>query len=158
MAGHYDDVIVEGRRTLERFREFRGAHSVIGNALWALGRYNDALAEYEVSWGAESEYFRVFKAAFERLGPNGAPKAQADRFVEMAKTQDIDPLDIAELYAWAGENDLAFEWLEKAFDVRSAQLLHAPFNPRFLSLRSDPRFEALMQRVGIPGAVESRAR
>jgi serine/threonine-protein kinase len=148
MAGHYDEVIAEGRRTLDKFPGFRNPHLVIGDALWALGRYEEALTEYEASWGPES--FRIFKEAFERFGLKGAPKAVADHLAERAKTRPVPPLTIAEYYAWAGENDAAFDWLEKAYETRHAQLLHTPFSPRFDSLRSDPRLEALMQRIGIP--------
>jgi len=152
MAGHFEEVIIEIQRMNERFPDFQGAHNMMGNALWALGRYDEALVEYEM--GMEPEDFRIFSEAFEGLGPEGAWKAFADRLVERAETEPMSSLDIAEFYAAAGENDLAFEWLEKAFDARSAQLLHAPFHPRFDPIRSDPRFEALMQRIGIPGAVE----
>jgi len=152
MAGHFEEVIIEIQRMNERFPGFQGTHNMMGNALWSLGRYDEALAEYEMSWGPES--FQIFSQGFDRLGPKGAMKAMADRLVEQSKTQPVGPLDVAVCAAAAGENDLAFEWLEKAFDARSAQLLHAPFHPRFDSIRADPRFEALMQRIGIPGAVE----
>ena len=147
MAGHFDEVIVEGRRMHDRFPDFQGGHNIVGHALWALGRYDEALAEYEVSWGPER--FRIFNEAFERQGPEGAWKAMADRLVQRAKTKPVSPLDIAENYAAAGENDLAFEWMDRAFDARSAPLLHVPFNPFFDPIRSDPRFDALMDRIGI---------
>jgi tetratricopeptide (TPR) repeat protein len=154
MAGHYDEVIVEGRRTLEKFPGFTNPHGAIGDALWVLGRYQEALAEYEASWGPESDSFRTFSEAFERLGPQGAPKVVADRLAERAETETIHPIGIAEWYAEAGEHDSAFEWLEKAFDVRTAQILHTPASPFLDSLHSDPRFDALMQRIGIPQSTE----
>jgi TolB-like protein/tetratricopeptide (TPR) repeat protein len=154
MAGHYDEVIAEGRRTLARFPGFRDAHGPIGAALWTLGRYEEALAEYEVCWGPESDDFRSFSEGFERAGPKGASKALADRLAERSKTEPIAPITIAGWYGWAGENDLAFEWLDRAYDVHSAMLLHTPFDPHFGPIRSDSRFEALMQRIGIPQFTE----
>ena len=154
MAGHYEEVIAEGRQMLEKFPGSTRPHQQIGNALWALGRYEEALAEYEIRWGPESESFRVFSEAFERAGPKGAAKALADRLAERSKTEAIGPMTIAGCYALAGESDPAFQWLERAFEIRSASLLHAPAIPQFESLRADPRFEALMQRIGIPRAVE----
>jgi TolB-like protein len=150
MAGHYDEVIVEGRRTVDTFPGFTTPHGPIGDALWALGRYEEALAEYSVYWGPESDSFRTFKEAFDRLGPTRAPKELAVRLAERAETEPINPLDIAECYAWAGENDSAFQWLEKAYNARSAMLLHTPASPHFDPIHSDPRFDALMQRIGIP--------
>jgi serine/threonine-protein kinase len=153
MAGHYDEVVVKGRRTHDIFPDPFG-RGVIGDALWELGRYQEALTEYEVYWGPESDSFRTFRGAFERVGPQGAPKELADRLAERAETEPIHSLTIAECYAWAGENDAAFQWLENAYDVRSAQLLHIPYSPHFERLRSDPRFGALMRRIGIPGGTE----
>ena len=150
MAGHYEEVITEGRQTLEKFPDFSSPHLQIGDALWALGRYEEALAEYEIRWGPESDSFRVFSEAFERAGPKGASKALADRLAERSKTEAIGPMTIAGCYAWAGEADSAFQWLERAFDTHSASLLHIHASPEFVFLHSDPRFEALMQRIGIP--------
>jgi hypothetical protein len=57
---------------------------------------------------------------------------------------------IARYYAAAGDADPAFVWLERAFEKRTPQLLHMPFDPRFDSIRSDPRYRELMQRIGLP--------
>ncbi|MCW8983922.1 MAG: protein kinase [Thermoanaerobaculales bacterium] len=154
MAGHYEEVIVEGRQTLEKFPDFTSPHGAIGDALWVLGRYKEAVAEYEVNWGPESDSFRTFSEAFDRLGPQGASGVLANHLAERAKSEPIRPHIIAEWYALAGENDSAFEWLEKAYEVRSAFLLHTPSSPNFASLHSDPRFDALMQRIGIPRVSE----
>jgi tetratricopeptide (TPR) repeat protein len=154
MAGHYEEVITEGRQTLELFPDFSSPHQQIGNALWVLGRYEEALAEYEIRWGPESDSFRVFSEAFARAGPKGAFNALADRLAERSKTEAIGAMIIAACYAWAGETDSAFQWLERAFDNRSASLLHIHASPEFESLHSDPRFVALMRRIGIPRFTE----
>ena len=138
MAGQYDEVIVEGRRMLEKFPESAGSHGVIGLSLWALGRYT----------------YRTFTEGFNRAGPKGAAKALADRLVRIAGVRTDSAVTIAEWYALAGENDSAFQWLETALDARSAFLLHAPVSFQFESLRSDPRFESLMRRIGIPRFVK----
>ena len=48
------------------------------------------------------------------------------------------------------ENDKAFEWLEKALQVRYKGLTNLKVDPCLDSLRTEPRFNALMQRVGFP--------
>ena len=150
MAGHYDEVIADGRRMLDKFPTTRSPHGVIGDALWALGRYEEALAQNKVGWGPENDSFRAFEEAFERSGPEAASKALADRLAETSENEPIHPLAVAEYYAMAGENDAAFEWLERVYEARYPQLLHTPFDPHFDSLHSDPRFGALMERIGIP--------
>jgi hypothetical protein len=61
-----------------------------------------------------------------------------------------DPLDVAERYAEAGESDLAFEWLEKAFEAHLPQLLHVSGLPAYDAIRDDPRYVDLLRRIGMP--------
>ena len=58
-------------------------------------------------------------------------------------------MTIARYYAAAGDIDLAFEWLEKAYERRIPQLPHIMGYPDFDSIRSDPRYEDLLRRIGI---------
>jgi serine/threonine protein kinase/Tfp pilus assembly protein PilF len=57
---------------------------------------------------------------------------------------------IAAAEARLGEKDRAFEWLERAFDERVGLLIYFKVHPMFDELRTDPRFEALAKRIGIP--------
>ena len=49
-----------------------------------------------------------------------------------------------------GEKDAAFAWLEKAFQEHPIYLVYLKVHPLFDSLRGDPRFDALVKRIGIP--------
>ncbi len=57
---------------------------------------------------------------------------------------------IATIHAALGEKDLAFEWLQKAYEDRSGWLVYLKIDPMFDPLRSDPRFTDLLRRVGLP--------
>jgi hypothetical protein len=59
-----------------------------------------------------------------------------------------NPLSVANAYAEAGERDLAFQWIEKAFAERTPQLLHIVADPAY----DDPRYKELIRRIGIPAA------
>ena len=56
---------------------------------------------------------------------------------------------IAAIYARIGENDQAFESLEKTYAERSPQLIDVKVRPEFDSLRADPRFSALLRRASL---------
>jgi len=88
-----------------------------------------ATAEYSLGHAKESQ------AALERL--------QAG-FAESAAYQ------IAEVYAWRGEKDLAFNWLERAYAQRDAGMTVLALDPVLDSLRGDPRFAALKRKLGLP--------
>jgi hypothetical protein len=57
---------------------------------------------------------------------------------------------IGAVHARLGEKDAAFEWLEKAFQERENFLLQLKVHPMFDGLHGDPRFDALVKRIGIP--------
>jgi len=54
------------------------------------------------------------------------------------------------VHACLGEKDAAFEWLEKAFQQHAAFLAWNKYFISFEGLRDDPRFDALVKRIGIP--------
>jgi serine/threonine-protein kinase len=62
----------------------------------------------------------------------------------------VSKVTIAEVYTALGNKDQAFAWLEKAYQEHSGSLLSLKRNPSFDSLRSDPRFTDLLQRIGFP--------
>jgi len=67
--------------------------------------------------------------------------------VEYGKT---DPATIATVYAWRGEKDQAFMWAERASAQRDTGLTWIKIDPVFSSLRSDPRYKALLHEMNLP--------
>jgi hypothetical protein len=69
---------------------------------------------------------------------------------EQAKQRHVTPYWIAMIYVGLGEKDEAFAWFEKAYQERTSSLLWFKTDPLLDSLRSDPRFQDLLQRIGFP--------
>jgi TolB-like protein/tetratricopeptide (TPR) repeat protein len=63
--------------------------------------------------------------------------------------EPVSPFFIALVYTALGEKDAAFEWLNKAVTERSGSVRYLKIEPRLDPLRSDPRFDSLLQRVGL---------
>ena len=61
-----------------------------------------------------------------------------------------NPLDFAAVYAQLGDRDNAFAWLEQAYRHRLSGLTNFHIDPAFDKLRTDPRFDDLRQRIGLP--------
>jgi tetratricopeptide (TPR) repeat protein len=57
---------------------------------------------------------------------------------------------IAEIYAFRGERDKAFEWLERAYTQRDAGLTQMKGDPLLNNLRRDPRYAALLKKMRLP--------
>ena len=70
------------------------------------------------------------------------------RLDELQKRRFISTISRVYVYAGLGDKDKAFEWLEKAYQERSDSLAWFRFDPESKSLRADPRFGALMRKVG----------
>jgi serine/threonine-protein kinase len=68
----------------------------------------------------------------------------------IAKSAQEAAYQIAEVFAWRGENDLAFAWLERAFQQRDGGLAYVKVAPMFERLRGDPRFKALIKKMNLP--------
>ena len=75
-----------------------------------------------------------------------------DQLRDESKKGYVSPYHAAVIYAGLGEKDKAFEMLNRAAQERSTMLVYLRKDPRLASLRSDPRFQALLNRVGLPGA------
>ncbi len=77
-------------------------------------------------------------------------REDALRILEEVRGSAIQPLNIAHVYAALGEADAALEWLEKEYERRSLPLTWVRVNPASDPLRSDPRWDDLMRRIGFP--------
>jgi len=89
----------------------------------------------------------------------GLVYAKADRKGEALKILEelkqlstgryVPSLRIDYIYSGLGENDLALEWLEKAYNERDATLVFLKEDRVYDSLRSDPRFNALLKKMNL---------
>jgi tetratricopeptide (TPR) repeat protein len=68
----------------------------------------------------------------------------------IAKYAKGGPFNIAEVYAFRGEKDLAFEWLNHAYDDRDGGLVEVKGDPLLKSLEGDPRYAALLNKMHLP--------
>jgi tetratricopeptide (TPR) repeat protein len=70
------------------------------------------------------------------------------RMLDLRARRYVDAYLIAAIYAGLGEQDKAFEWLTRAYEEHSGQLVCIKIEPWFENLRSDPRFKELLKKVG----------
>ena len=66
-------------------------------------------------------------------------------------------MEVASLYAQAGDSDQAFAWLETAYRKRVSRITNVNVEPAFDSLHSDPRYDDLLRRIGLPKVTPPRA-
>jgi tetratricopeptide (TPR) repeat protein len=158
MAGRYEEVLTEGTRVERLFPDHPTIKHFQAAALWQLGRYEESLEKQAQSLGVDHPYVRTARQALEDGGPEAAMRANADRLAGLSKTAPVAPESVARCYAQAGDLDPAFEWLERAFEERTPQLLHVAMDPRYSKVRADPRYNALLHRIGFPARFSGQPR
>ena len=73
----------------------------------------------------------------------------SEQLLEWSSHRYIAPVSLAIIYAALGQKDRAFECMEEGYEVRDDFLMVLKIGPRFDSLRSDPRFQELLRRMGL---------
>jgi TolB-like protein/DNA-binding winged helix-turn-helix (wHTH) protein/Tfp pilus assembly protein PilF len=150
----YDRAIEQFNSVLEMDPGFPRAHVVI-DAYIQRGRYAEALADLEEWRGTFSEGTGMWtlwsKSAYiyGRLGQKDKARAELTKLEAANRTQQIDPAALILGNIGAGNNQAALDWLEKAYAEHSNVLTTIKVEPAFDPLRGDPRFQELLQRVGL---------
>ena len=117
--------------------------------------YTEALAEFNkaIPLTSRSEWTHS-KAGLGHLYAVTGKKIEArtviDELKQASEQEYVSETSIALIYAGLGEKDQAFAWLEKGYEQRAFQMQWIRIEPRWDSLRSDPRFENLIRRIGMP--------
>src|SRR5580700_6061081 len=128
------------------------AHWMLARTLDAHNELPESVAESEkaarLSGGSHASTAQL-GCAYARIGDTAKAHKIIDQLVELSRTEYVSPYDIAIIYTGLGEKDLALVWLEKAYEERAVRLLELP-DPAFDDLRFDPRFQDLVQRIGLP--------
>jgi len=132
-----------------------GSPAAIQGLAWALaakGMEREALAGIKdycrIVYGMR-DVDSLLDRGFAEGGFAGATRRGADALALRAAQGGAMPFDVAHMYLFAGEKTLALDWLERAYEARDPALPYLRL-PLFDPLRSEPRFQALMRRMGLP--------
>lgn len=151
-ARQYDLAVEHLLKPLEMDPNFEQGHWGIGLAYELKGMHEQAAAEFQkaVTLSGDNPVYLAALGHAYAIGGNKVAATKVHKELEkQSKVRYVPPYWMATLYAGLGEKDLAFRWLEKAYEERSGGMIWLSVDPRMDSLRTDPRFAAMMQRVGI---------
>jgi TolB-like protein/DNA-binding winged helix-turn-helix (wHTH) protein/Tfp pilus assembly protein PilF len=151
IAHRYDESVQQSQKTIEMDPHFVVAHYQLGQALEQKHRHEEAIAEFrraiELSGGNttfESNLANAYAVSGLRAEAMKIVKDLEGRHSQSTATD----ASIALIYVGLGDNDQAMIWLNKAYQARfnPSILMRPVFDP----LRSDPRFQDLLHRIGLP--------
>lgn len=147
----YDEAIDQLRKTIDMDPNFAEARFQLALAYEGKRAYNDAIREFEKFIELSGD--KSMKAWVGREYALSGLRTQAlricDEIMDLSKREQVSPYAIATLYATLGDKERAFELLERVYQERSYYVVFLNVDPALDSLRSDPRFANLLQRVGL---------
>lgn len=146
-AGRLDEAEQLLRQILAASPNFSAAHYELGRVLLIRGNASAALAEFEKESNPEWRTFGL------PLGYHSAHRdADADAALKTLLANSVgSEFQIAETYAWFGDSDKAFEWLNKAIG-NDPGILWLRYDPLLAGLNADPRYKTLLKRINLSGA------
>ncbi len=150
-ARQYGQAVEQLKKTLEMDKNFGFAHVVLGYTYDAMGKHNDAIAEYEESLrlqGDNTSSQCYLGYALAKAGRRREAEALRKR-LETTK-EYVSPAELAVLYVGLGEKEKALAALERAYTEHDLQMQHLATDPHYDALRSEPRFQELIRKVGLP--------
>ena len=135
-AGRWEEAEAAFRKALELNPQYPSAHMNLGRIYLAQSKPEEALAEMQ----KEPEPFwrgQGLALAYHAAGKKKEADAALAEYIE--KYQNNSAFQIAEIYAYRGETDKAFEWLERAYKQRDGGLSEMKGDPLLRNIEKDPR-------------------
>jgi TolB-like protein/Flp pilus assembly protein TadD len=151
-ARRYPDAIRQYRKVLVDHPDYQWA-------LWVLGETQTNIHDYDAAIQTLTKAVQLSNRSPSSLGALGrayagagrrdAAQALLDELLRLSQDRYVPPHAFVTIYIGLGDRDKAFEWLEKSYAERSNSLVWLGVGSLFDSLRSDPRFDDLLRRVGL---------
>jgi tetratricopeptide (TPR) repeat protein len=139
----YDNAIDYAQKALQQDPNHPEATWTIQNSYAAMGMFDKLIADAS-GRGTNQEVLASWQKAYDESGWEGFWR---ERFSEVAQSAG-KPYDKARRYARMGEKDLAFDWLEKTYELPVG--IYFMGDAVFDSLRDDPRIEELLRKLNLP--------
>ena len=151
-AGRYDEAIQQSRKALEMHPQDVGAQNLLGRAYVQKGMMPQAVVEFH-----KAEELGVrrahWAASMAELYVKSGRRAEAEKMLATWSRRPSQEFGHAEsmamIYAGLGKKDEAFQWLDQAYREHWDRLPWIKIEPEYDNLRDDPRFSALLSKMGL---------
>jgi serine/threonine-protein kinase len=151
-AGRLDEALEQFQKTIEMDPNFGIVYGYMGLCYTEKKSYKKAIEALEkgVELMRGSPFFLGYLAInYAKTGKRDEAEEILHELERIFQKRYIHPVSIANLYAELGERDKAFEWMEKAYEEHDIFLSLFKTRREFKKLRSDPRAEVLLKKIGL---------
>jgi DNA-binding winged helix-turn-helix (wHTH) protein/tetratricopeptide (TPR) repeat protein len=147
----YDKAVASYKRAIDLDPYFSRAHTRLGITYAAQNKYADAIIEFkkvaELS-GPDPYLDGLTGYAQARNGNTVAARRILDDLTQRSKRDFVPAFSVALVCIGLGDREQAMNWLEKSYLDRSTYMVYSGVDPLLDGVRSDPRFSALMTKLG----------
>ncbi len=151
-ARQYDLATEQFKMTLDMDPNFIPARLFLGQAYQQKAMYEEAIAEFGKALdlsGSATEIMAELGHVYAVSGRKGEAQKVLDELKELSERRYVSPYGIAIVHIGLGDAEQAFAWLDRAYEERSHFMALIKVDPRLDCIRPDPRFENLLQRIGL---------
>jgi TolB-like protein/DNA-binding winged helix-turn-helix (wHTH) protein/Tfp pilus assembly protein PilF len=150
-ARRFDEAAATLNRVIGLEPDYASARWNLALVHIAQKRFTQAIAELQKveQRKGNANVYGGLGLAYAMAGDTARAKSILEQLVH-ERSRYVDPWSVALVYTGLGDRDQAFVWLQKAIDDRDNQVALVNNEPALDSLRSDPRFAALLRRMGVP--------
>lgn len=147
-------------KAIEMDKNFAYAHFLLGLVYVQKGEHTIGIEELKLAIELSNntpEFVAFLGYAYAISGMEEEARIILGEFSDRAERTYVPPTYFAVIHGGLGEMDEAFEWLEKAYDVRDYYLSFISFEPSYDPIRDDERFISLCKRLGLDPALRTPA-
>jgi serine/threonine-protein kinase len=152
LARRYDEAIVQLKRVVGMDANFFTTYYWLSRSFEQKGDYAQAFEWFlrgETQSGKSAEELNAWKTVYDESGWQGVLQRQLEMSKEKEKKGEVKSAAAARLCAQLGATEQAFVYLEKSYQKRELLMVILLIEPQLDSLRSDPRFDEMVKRVGL---------
>jgi adenylate cyclase len=146
LTGQLAEAQVEYAQFAELSPASPNAHAGLGEGFLVQGKFEEAVTAAKDD---AAEWARLLVVAIARWSQKRIPESDAALARLIESSADTAAYQIAEVYAYRGDKDRAFEWLERAHRQRDSGLVGLRSDPFLVNLHGDPRWIAFMRTMGL---------
>ena len=151
-AGRNDEALTRLQKTVELDSNFWATHLMLGKVYTQQRKYPEAITEFTKARqlsGGNSESIGSIGYVNALAGDREKARAVLEELKALSQQRYIPPSNMGLVYCGLGDKDEALSCLERACDDRDPRVTLLKVDPRWDSLRSNPRFVAILKRIGL---------
>ena len=155
LFGRYDEAIEEYRQMLELDCFFYKAFTSMGRAYTQKGMYEEGISMLQKGRSLSGDIPNILGALGQTYALAGRPadaRRLLDELSELSRRRHVPSSCFALIHLGLGEKKRALEWLEVGCEKRDSPMVALKVHPAYDDLRGEPRFQALLERIGLTGS------